>query len=160
MTDTPLSPDLEPARLRLHAESCLWQPPAALEEQVLAQLPTRRPLHSLGWWHRSWVLAPAMCASVGAIGLSILLWRDVPLAGHAAMVARSTPFVALASAAEIRAAQHPVLIERVMPRDRLPEYGFAFSPERVHEPVHAQWLVSERGQALAVRFSDEVVLKE
>ncbi len=172
MTDTSLSPDLESARQALHAESSLWQPPAALEAQVLAQLPeqlpaqllaqrpARSPARTQAWWQQSWLIGPALCASLTAFGFYVALWRDAPHDGQATVIERSTPFVALASAAEISAAQHPVIVERAMPRDQLPQYGFAFSPERVHEPVHAQWLVSERGQALAVRFSDEILLKE
>jgi hypothetical protein len=43
------------------------------------------------------------------------------------------------------------LVRAELPRERLAEFGLPFDPARAGEPVHAQLLLRDSGEVLAVR---------
>lgn len=92
------------------------------------------------------------------VGLAALL---VAVAGvflllGAAPDAQSAPtFVALTPLETIAAELRPVVIASEVPRAQLAALGLPVDPARADLPVRAEFLVSQRGTVLAVRFSPE-----
>ncbi len=125
-------------------------------QNVLKRTPSN--IHSARNWYARIVqwLAPgaALAASV-----AMALWMvrlPVPLTSGeptSSPISAAESFVALQSLDRIALEPSPRLIETVIPRLLLADYGIAMSPETAGDTVRAQMLISAAGQPLAVRFS-------
>jgi hypothetical protein len=84
---------------------------------------------------------------IGALAL-------LPATEPQAVEARSTPFLAFASADEIENAGPPVLFSSQVPRFTMSDYGLPVDPARADQPVDAEFLMTRAGVVLAVRFKE------
>ncbi|WP_394782345.1 hypothetical protein [Undibacterium sp.] len=64
-----------------------------------------------------------------------------------------TPFIAIASLQRIGEEPSPRLVDADVPGSWLASLGLPVAPEMANEPVHAQMLLSESGQPLAMRLA-------
>ncbi|MFZ6648182.1 hypothetical protein ACO0LO_20830 [Undibacterium sp. TJN25] len=64
-----------------------------------------------------------------------------------------TPFIAIASLQRIGEEPAPHLVDADVPGSWLASLGLPVAPEMANEPVHAQMLLSESGQPLAMRLA-------
>jgi hypothetical protein len=113
-------------------------------EQPRASALRRKPAR---WF--LWGLPAGLAALLVAAAGVILLMGAPP-------EAQSAPtFVALMPLETIAAEPRPVVIASEVPRAQLAALGLPVDPARADLPVRAEFLVSQRGTVLAVRFSPE-----
>jgi hypothetical protein len=98
-----------------------------------------------------WLGLPAGVAALLAVGtgLTFLAGSQAPASPTAAA------FMALTPLETIAAEPRPVVIASEVPRAQLAAFGLPVDPARADLPVRAEFLVSQRGALLAVRFSPE-----
>lgn len=148
---------LDAARVDLAQQS----PPAWIEsalatrqsEQVLLRrLRPEQPATILRRKPARWFLwgLPAGLAAVVVAAAGVVLLMGAP------PEAQSAPtFVALTPLETIAAEPRPMVIASDVPRAQLAALGLPVDPARADLPVRAEFLVSQRGTVLAVRFSPE-----
>jgi hypothetical protein len=132
-----------------------WREASALQSVATARTaeapPPRNARRAFGlrplWFGIPVALSVCAIALIGALAL-------VPAAEPQAVEARSTPFIALASADEIERAGPPVLFTSQVPRVTMTDYGLPVDPARADQPVDAEFLMSRTGLVLAVRFKE------
>ena len=135
---------IESALLARQSERLLLRRLQVDQPRMPAPRKARRPV----WW---WAL-PAGVAALLAGAVVGLVWRAgaPPAAGSSA-----PPFMALTPLETIAAEPRPMVIASEVPRAQLAAIGLPVDPARADLPVRAEFLVSQRGAVLAVRFSPE-----
>ncbi|HYS13788.1 MAG TPA: hypothetical protein VEN28_10790 [Burkholderiaceae bacterium] len=98
------------------------------------------------WWGLPAGLAALLVAGVGLVFLA-----GAPLTSDTSAPA----FMALTPLETIAAEPRPLVIASEVPRAQLAALGLPVDPARADLPVRAEFLVSQRGALLAVRFSPE-----
>lgn len=98
-----------------------------------------------------WLGLPAGIAALLVFGFALVFLAATPSAADSAAPA----FVALTPLETIAAEPRPLVIASEVPRAQLAAYGLPVDPARADQPVRAEFLVSQRGAVLAVRFSPE-----
>jgi hypothetical protein len=129
---------------------------ARIDERVLlgrlqrrpapAPAPSARPRRRVLWFG-----IPAALAASGAL---VLAWMGLAVSPPAA-VPQPPAFVALTALETIAAEPRPLVVASQVPRAQLAAFGLPVDPARADRPVRAEFLVSQRGAVLAVRFSPE-----
>jgi hypothetical protein len=99
------------------------------------------------WW---WALPAGVAAVLASVVGALWLAAGTPAADPSA-----PPFMALTPLETIAAEPRPMLIASEVPRAQLAAIGLPVDPARADLPVRAEFLVSQRGAVLAVRFSPE-----
>lgn len=111
-----------------------------------AQPVQRKQRRPLWWWG-----VPAGVATLLAAAAGVVFLLGTPLAADAG----SPPFVAVTPLETIAAEPRPMVIASEVPRAQLASMGLPVDPARADQTVRAEFLVSQRGAVLAVRFSPE-----
>jgi hypothetical protein len=101
---------------------------------------------SLWWWGVPAAVATLLVVAAGAILLA---------GGRAVTESGASTFVALTPLETIAAEPRPLVVASDVPRAQLAALGLPVDPARADLPVRAEFLVSQRGAVLAVRFSPE-----
>jgi hypothetical protein len=123
------------------------------ERLLLRRLRADRPAPTAPrrrWRLAPWVAVPVGLAAMVALGAALVFLRTEPPA-----TPRGPAFVALTPLETIAAEPRPVVIASDVPRAQLAALGLPVDPARADLPVRAEFLVSQRGAVLAVRFSPE-----
>jgi hypothetical protein len=106
----------------------------------------RRPRPAF-WWFS----VPAGAVALLVLGVAVLLFTGTP----SATASGAPAFIALTPLETIAAEPSPVVVTSEVPRAQLASFGLPVDPARADLPVRAEFLVSQRGTLLAVRFSPE-----
>jgi hypothetical protein len=106
----------------------------------------RRPRPAF-WWFG----VPAGAAALLVLGVVLVLFTGTP----SATASGAPAFIALTPLETIAAEPSPVVVTSEVPRAQLASFGLPVDPARADLPVRAEFLVSQRGALLAVRFSPE-----
>ena len=107
----------------------------------------RRKRRWSGWW----LGVPAGVAALLTVVAGVVFLRG----GPSATGLRAPTFLALTPLETIAAEPRPLVIASEVPRAQLAAFGLPVDPARADLPVRAEFLVSQRGALLAVRFSPE-----
>jgi len=122
---------------------------ALLRRLRVAPPAARVPRKSRPTW--LWWGLPAGLAALVVAGVGLVLLAGEPLTTGA----DATAFMALTPIETIASEPRPVVIASEVPRAQLAALGLPVDPARADLPVRAEFLVSQRGALLAVRFSPE-----
>ena len=142
------------------------KPDLMAEQQLLARVRETRALqsvaatrvdtlprrdHRTGFWHRpfSWHAAALAGAAMLAIAISALVLAPNQPQSDATV---RTPFLALVASEAIAAEPSAVIVSSQVSGAELSDYGLPVDPERVDQPIRAEFLLSPTGLILAVRF--------
>jgi anti-sigma-K factor RskA len=142
------------------------EPDLLAEQQLLARVRETRALqsvaatrigtlprrdHRTGFWHRlfSWRAAALAGAAMLAIAISALVLAPNQPQSDATV---RTPFLALVASEAIAAEPSAVIVSSQVSGAELSDYGLPVDPERVDQPIRAEFLLSPTGLILAVRF--------
>lgn len=142
------------------------EPDLMAEQQLLARVRETRALqsvaatrigtlprrdHRTGFWHRlfSWRAAALAGAAMLAIAISALVLAPNQPQSDATV---RTPFLALVASEAIAAEPSAVIVPSQVSGAALSDYGLPVDPERVDQPIRAEFLLSPTGLILAVRF--------
>jgi hypothetical protein len=128
---------------------------ARLDERALAgrlqRVPAPAPAPSARKRRRVvWFGIPAALAASGVL---VLAWMALAVPRPDALPPPA--FVALTALETIAAEPRPLVVASQLPRAQLAAFGLPVDPARADRPVRAEFLVSQRGAVLAVRFSPE-----
>ncbi|GGD00961.1 hypothetical protein [Undibacterium terreum] len=144
------------------------QAPADLEGRLLAAFNTVQaqrvpsvPSPLRAWYQRSRHWISSTCAIAGTAALVVtMMISPVRTPMEATSAVRQmlndetgTPFIAIASLERIEGEPAPRLVDADVPGSWLASLGLPVAPEMADEPVHAQMLLSESGQPLAMRLA-------
>jgi anti-sigma-K factor RskA len=144
------------------------EPDLLAEQQLLARVRETRALqsvaatrigtlprrdHRTGFWHRlfSWRAAALAGAAMLAIAISALVLAPNQPQSDATV---RTPFLALVASEAIAAEPSAVIVSSQVSGAELSDYGLPVDPERVDQPIRAEFLLSPTGLILAVRFAE------
>lgn len=127
--------------------------PARVEKALMAAFARQ---HKAPWYAR---LSPAQWSMAGGLGSAMavaavfLLTVQAPAPGVLAATDDRGDFIALLPLDQIAAEQSPQVVETSLPRTALDALGVPVTPENAGDTVHAEMLISEDGEPLAVRLS-------
>ncbi|HTT13774.1 MAG TPA: hypothetical protein VMG60_23145 [Burkholderiaceae bacterium] len=111
--------------------------------------PAKPPRVRSRWW---WSV-PVGVATILVVPAGVLVLANGGAPPFAR--ARAPAFMALTPIEAIAAEPRPLVIASEVPRAQLAAIGLPVDPARADQPVRAEFLVSQRGAVLAVRFSPE-----
>jgi hypothetical protein len=133
-------------------------PPDRVEDALLKAFALRHPKRP---WYRRWSIdACVPWASLGALGCALAiavagLLPGGPMPTHAehVLAVADDGFLTLVSPDRIAAAVNPQLKEADLPRAALVQMGIPINADAPQEMIHAELLVADTGEPLAIRLA-------